>query len=249
MTHYSSSVNHIILDVMPARQELAQLSTSATEPVPAPSTTPLPVTAPENGPPPPSVSSLITSQSATDEQERGINRAERMEVDAINLLTGSAPSGPLVDRHITSHDDTMMHDLSEAAIHEPAPDSESASSATSSSTSSTIGPQIDELPTGPQHPQPSGPIITPSIELQSVFFAPELTNAAPMGPVLKQQATTSEVMMDVALIRTGIANDSSTGVAIQSDASSSSPTSSSAPENPLEPSVYPGPSVEMVANL
>lgn len=235
---------------MPPQQEIVQLSAPVTEPVPVSSTTTLTTSVPESAPPPPSVSALITSQIAPGEQESQADRVERMEIDAVDLLTASAPSGPIVDRDITSPEDTMMHDNSGAAIHEPAHDSESAHSASDTSTSSTVGPQIDEVPTAPQHPQPSGPIITPSIELQSGFFSPELTNGGPMGPVLKQQATTSEVMMDVALIRTGIANDSTTAAAaFRSDASSSSPSSSSAPENPIEPSVYPGPSVEMVANL
>lgn len=239
----SSLVNHIISNLAPPRQAPPA---TATQSVLAPSTTPPVVRAPESAPPL-SISELIAEQAAVEEHESEADRADRMEVDVINLLAASAPRGPLDDSNMPSHEDSVMYDSSDTAIHQSVPDSESAASGSDSS--STIGPQVDELPPITQYQQPSGPIITPTAEVQPVFFAADPMISAPLGPVLKQQATTSEVMMDVSLIRTGIANDSSSAVVIQSEGSSSSPSSSSVPEVALGASGFPAPSVEMVANV
>lgn len=183
---------------------------------------------------PPSISALLVAQATLGEHEREDDATERMEVDA---LTVSPPSGPIVNQELVGEDSTM-HTSSDAMNHDALSESVSASSPIDSN---MAGPRVDELALTPQH-QPYGPIITPTVEPQPMVS--QVTVG--MGPILKHQATTSEVLMDMALIRTGIANDSAT---VEGDASTSSPSSASAPEASIEASVYPGPTVEMVANV
>jgi len=134
---------------------------------------------------------------------------------------------------------------------------------TAASSSSDNGhPHVDQLLPSEGTTQPSGPIITPSAEVQSVIFNAAVPGAG-AGPLLKQQATANEVLLDMALIRTGMGLDSHL-VHIQggSDASASSSSSSSlssASSGPTlsfssqepsgENSGYPGPSVEIVSNM
>lgn len=170
-----------------------------------------------------------------------------MDVDAVNHLTALTQSESLREEIAVMNDDTIMHDSGEPSAPDYfASETTFASSVASSGDNIAISPQVEEMSSPRSQLAPPRPVvnIAPTIvEVQPVFFA---ANGTPTvtGPTLKQQATPSEVLMDVTLIRTGASLASENNVN-----EASSPSTSSAIGPPTEASVYPTPSVEIVANV
>lgn len=166
-----------------------------------------------------------------------------MDVDAVDQLTGFFSTFD----DSTSSADTLMQDVMTLG--------------TAASSSDNGHPQVDQLHLPNDGiMQPSGPIITPSVEVQPVIFTVSGTGSVP-GPLFKQQATANEVLFDMTLIRTGMGldsplmqihggSDASASSSSSSSSSSSGPVLSFSSEEPSgEHSSYPGPSVEIVSNI
>ena len=232
-------VNHIISDTTPT------VSPSVNVGVAPPGTAQLP----------PPVSILTTNNVAVqtlanDEREYGeAERIEQMDVDTVNQLTGLFS---MFDDSMSSAD-TLMQDVMTVG--------------TAAGSSDNGHPQVDplQLPSD-EATQPSGPIITPSVEVPPIVYSTAATlGGGATPPSLKQQATANEVLIDMALIRTGMGLDSplvpvrgSSDASASSSSSSSSSTSTTSSRPTLsfsseelsnEHSGYPGPSVEIVSNV
>lgn len=238
ITLLASPVNHIIVPAVsqPAAPTGASSSASAlVEPAAQTDTRTgdaLPITA-------------STRPEASQGSE--VDRVEQMDVDAVNnQLNAPSSSAPASSSHPADDSfsslDTVMHDGTDTADDNDTSNAEGSSHASSSR---SAGPQI-----APVETNLSGPIITPSADLE----LGEIGTRAHPEPAFKHQApaTTSEVLMDVALIRNGIAPDpSSVHTESSSSGSNSSfaiPTVSEAPHPAVNVLNHLGPSVEMVTH-